>query len=348
MRSLRSRIVRGRSCGTRGCAISDTGRGVDGASRIRAIWSPDYRPKEKTKELIDLLSAPGGAPGDAKPNPDLIRMTLDPLDRSMLVTLMAGFDATVEGGGAYQPLSSEAKRLHLTSLGALIDAEGTWSTTPDHVDLEQWRHLATLGRDHYVRVIYAGYLWPFGHAASLVKVTERKFESLGPSNHTTRRTAAPALLHRRARAGANVYRRTPHVRGPELSVYAHRAADARHARPERTGQRRQRQRRFQRCTCRRPGVAHAVLADGASGRRRSSPMCPSRFARPISRASRRRSRCRCSSSARSPSTTRRRKSRMRTTQRYRRSAAPRPAARSSPTRRPIRRTRATRACRRRG
>ena len=36
--------------------------------------------------------------------------------------------------------------------------------------------VATLGRDHYVRVMYAGYLWPFGHAASLIKVTERKFE----------------------------------------------------------------------------------------------------------------------------------------------------------------------------
>jgi hypothetical protein len=163
-------------------AISATFRGVDGASRIRALWSPDYRPKEKTKELIDLLTST---------NPELIRMSLDPLDRSMLVTLMAGYDATVEGGGAYQPLSSEAKRLHLTSLGALIDVEGTWATTPDHVDLEQWRHLSTLGRDHYVRVMYAGYLWPFGHAASLIKVTERKFESLGS------RTRRVALLRQR-------------------------------------------------------------------------------------------------------------------------------------------------------
>ena len=160
-------------------SISESGRGVDGASRVRALWSPDYRPKDETKDLIALLTAKGGAAGDPpKPNPDLIRMSLDPLDRSMLVTLMAGYDATVEGGGTYQPLSSEAKRLHLTALGALLDAEGTWTTTPDHVDLEQWRHLATLGRDHYVRVMYAGYLCPFGHAASLIKVTERKFESL--------------------------------------------------------------------------------------------------------------------------------------------------------------------------
>jgi hypothetical protein len=43
------------------------------------------------------------------------------------------------------------------------------------LDLTEWVHLATQARDHYVKVVYAGYLYPFGHAASLVKVTERKF-----------------------------------------------------------------------------------------------------------------------------------------------------------------------------
>jgi hypothetical protein len=43
------------------------------------------------------------------------------------------------------------------------------------LDLAEWDHLATQGRDHYVKVVYEGYLYPFGHAASLVKVTERKF-----------------------------------------------------------------------------------------------------------------------------------------------------------------------------
>lgn len=43
------------------------------------------------------------------------------------------------------------------------------------LDLTEWDHLATLGRDHYVKVVYEGYLYPFGHAATLVKVTERKF-----------------------------------------------------------------------------------------------------------------------------------------------------------------------------
>ncbi|MDK2744429.1 MAG: hypothetical protein NDI90_16125 [Nitrospira sp. BO4] len=149
--------------------------GPDIASRIRALWSPDYRPKDQQNELIQILNPALTNP--PTPNPNLIRMSLDPLDRSMLVTAMTGFDESLDGA-RYHPRSSEAKRLHLSSLGALLDAEGTWPRTPEHIDLQQWRHVATLGRDHYVRVMYAGYLWPFGHAASLIKVTERKFDSL--------------------------------------------------------------------------------------------------------------------------------------------------------------------------
>ena len=97
------------------------------------------------------------------------------MDRAFLVKLMGDW-TQYAGRLPFQPRPSTAHRLHLSSLGALIDVEGTWSRRPDRVDIEQWRHLASLGRDHYVRVVYAGYLVPFGHAASLVKVTERVFE----------------------------------------------------------------------------------------------------------------------------------------------------------------------------
>jgi hypothetical protein len=153
--------------------------GADSPSRIRALWSPDYRPQEQMDELIAVITQHPRPPEGPAPNPDLIRMSLDPVDRSMLVTLMAGFDAERDGGRTYQPLSSEAKRLHLSALGALLDSEGNWTILPKDIDLQQWRHLATLGRDHYVQVMYEGYLCPFGHPASLVKVTERKFQSLG-------------------------------------------------------------------------------------------------------------------------------------------------------------------------
>ncbi|HOX53028.1 MAG TPA: hypothetical protein PKY05_16210, partial [Fibrobacteria bacterium] len=69
-------------------------------------------------------------------------------------------------------------------------AMGDWDPRPNGVDLEPWRHLTALGRDHYVRVMYSGFLVPFGHAASLVKVTERKFYSLGPKDRLPRQRTA--------------------------------------------------------------------------------------------------------------------------------------------------------------
>jgi hypothetical protein len=45
------------------------------------------------------------------------------------------------------------------------------------LDLSQWTHVAAQGRDHYVRMVYEGHLKEFGHRASLVKVTERRFEA---------------------------------------------------------------------------------------------------------------------------------------------------------------------------
>lgn len=41
---------------------------------------------------------------------------------------------------------------------------------------KEWRHHATQGRDNYVRVTTPGFLFPLGHRATLVKITERKIE----------------------------------------------------------------------------------------------------------------------------------------------------------------------------
>ncbi len=145
---------------------SDLRTGPDRATAFRAIWSDDYALTEARRQQVSDDLVP-------------FRMPMDPMDRGMLVSLMAGFHLQANGirPVRFQPIPSTAQRLHLSSLGALLDSEGNWAIRPAGVDLMQWRHLATLGRDHYVRVMYAGYLWPFGHAATLVKVTERKFES---------------------------------------------------------------------------------------------------------------------------------------------------------------------------
>lgn len=138
------------------------GVGVDPPTRVRALWSPDY--PMTSAQILKAVN-----------NVQPFRMSLDALDRQMLVRLMAGFDEATRG---FTPLSARSQRLALSSLGALLDVEGSWQHLPPGVGLEQWRHRATLGRDHYVRVVYRGFLMGLGHAASLIKVTERKFESL--------------------------------------------------------------------------------------------------------------------------------------------------------------------------
>jgi hypothetical protein len=59
--------------------------------------------------------------------------------------------------------------------GALLRRPGRKG---EPLNISEWVHVATQGRDHYVRIVYEGYLYPFGHRAALIKVTERKFNSV--------------------------------------------------------------------------------------------------------------------------------------------------------------------------
>ncbi|MSR56220.1 MAG: hypothetical protein EXS05_00915 [Planctomycetaceae bacterium] len=61
--------------------------------------------------------------------------------------------------------------------GAVVPAPAAFFE--ETLNLSEWIHVATQGRDHYVRIVYEGELWPFRHRAALVKVTERKFEDNG-------------------------------------------------------------------------------------------------------------------------------------------------------------------------
>jgi hypothetical protein len=60
------------------------------------------------------------------------------------------------------------------------------------LDLIEWDHVATQGRDHYVRIVYEGFLYPFGHRASLVKVTERKV--LAPQGQAGNQADSPVAF----------------------------------------------------------------------------------------------------------------------------------------------------------
>ncbi len=120
---------------------------------LRAVWSPDYLPK--------------GEP--TLPDPPVpFRMSLDQFDRDQLVENTSNFSQWPW----FKPEPVTADRFMLSALGAWVDLKGKWDTKP----VRAWNHRGTMGRDHYVRVVYAGYLFPFGHKASLIKITERKFE----------------------------------------------------------------------------------------------------------------------------------------------------------------------------
>lgn len=130
----------------------------------RAIFSTDY-PTSTNNPFLTSLAA---------------------RDRAEIATLSADWTATRQdpdgtNGLPYNPIPFEVRRLALSALGASLDFLGDWSGVDvqhgyhDPVFLKQWIHRASFGRDTYVRTIGNGYLFPFGHRASYIKLTERKF-----------------------------------------------------------------------------------------------------------------------------------------------------------------------------
>jgi hypothetical protein len=153
--------------------------GDDPLRKLRAVWTTE--PPQPSRPL--------GIPDHSH---EPFRASLDGFDRHNVVHLSSNFG--LEDGknpkAWYEPQPLDVDLLALSSLGAWIDSRGAWDfPQPQGLAIEEWRHRATLGRDHYVRVVYAGFLFPFGHRASLVKITERQFHGDIASN--------PAYLRQR-------------------------------------------------------------------------------------------------------------------------------------------------------
>ncbi|MEM9839651.1 MAG: hypothetical protein AAF830_10930, partial [Pseudomonadota bacterium] len=133
---------------------------------LRAIWSPDYEDPKSQFGCAPILPVYG------EQRQDLVRLT-------------AGFNEKKKNGRTLTPKPVIADRLMLTALGATLDMEGAWGPNNwpaardsfPNVDMESWTHKASIGRDYYVRIVNAGYLFPFGHRASIVIVTDRRFET---------------------------------------------------------------------------------------------------------------------------------------------------------------------------
>jgi hypothetical protein len=145
---------------------------------VRAIWARDYEgltsPPHGFESPPDATSFPDADGSDDRPQ---VRMSLNSRDRMMLVHETANFHLVRNRTQDWTPEAVPTKRLMLTALGGWLDSRVQFPTLPDGgLTIEEWKHRAALGRDHEVKVVYAGFLMPFGHRASLVKVTERKIK----------------------------------------------------------------------------------------------------------------------------------------------------------------------------
>jgi hypothetical protein len=110
-----------------------------------------------------------GFGGKTGPPSDPWFMSLTPEDRDNIVSLTC---SVVSGGG---PASADL--LALSALGASINLGAKWSPPANSgISLIEWVHRTSIGRDSYVRTVNLGYLFPFGHRAVKITITDREFQ----------------------------------------------------------------------------------------------------------------------------------------------------------------------------
>jgi hypothetical protein len=149
---------------------------------VRAVWA-------RTDDTHTQMRPEFPTGADLPPPSDLpFRATMDDNDRFQIAHLSSNFSVP-----DYPPQPVQADRLMLSPLGGWLDARGAWE--PPGLDVEEWVNHATMGRDHYVRVVYRGLFVCLGHRVSLVKVTERKFHN--GRNGTTVEPGNTAYLRQR-------------------------------------------------------------------------------------------------------------------------------------------------------
>ncbi len=124
---------------------------------------------------------------------DVLRHVVEPADRPQQLENQAPVDRPVEraledavdiqpaapaAAAVAAPLAARALERFRDRVDPRIFGIPLYDVNEEaRLDLSQWAHVAAQGRDHYVRLVYEGKLADTGHRASLVKVTERRFET---------------------------------------------------------------------------------------------------------------------------------------------------------------------------
>lgn len=150
-----------------------TAKGIDESNLtneqriLRALWADDAN-KDYTAVVME------------KADPILLLTSMTNKDRHQIVHESSNFQIP-----KFVPPPIKAHKLFLTTLGAWLDSEFVVERKKledanvlygdnNALNLLKWRHIETLGREHYVEIVKAGNIMPFGHEAVLIKITERK------------------------------------------------------------------------------------------------------------------------------------------------------------------------------
>jgi hypothetical protein len=136
--------------------------GQIGAGRVEKV-----RRREGLAELaLDRI-----LPRDGEPDPRPVARAQRQVDVAHDVAAVP--DAIHADAQAPARVSPTARRTVDPAIWTALPIYELGDTT---LEVSEWAHVAAQGRDHYVRIVYEGRLADTGHRASLVKVTERRFE----------------------------------------------------------------------------------------------------------------------------------------------------------------------------
>jgi len=162
--------------------LSNPKQDISSISGRVALWHTQLSTKSKIngieidegqKEYFKTIRAIASKNG----NPFTVN-SLDQKDRKDIVDLTSNFELKDDPNGQFKLEPVEARQLMLTPLGASLNFFGKWDyckSKKNPFSLINWVHNATMARDHYVKVVRKGVLYPLGHKAVYIKITERKF-----------------------------------------------------------------------------------------------------------------------------------------------------------------------------
>lgn len=184
------------------------------APSLRAVWSSDFVAdvfaisRTRPPHSRTPLPQPGVYPGMQG-----AKAALDSADRHDFVAMSSIYGLPVvptRGAQArpelyafdqeradnphaiYNPVALNTRLLTLGALGATLDHDTTFfpiTAWPgengplfESSSLERWRSLIVDGRDVVTTVVRRGYLFPLGHRASLIKITQPRIRAIDPGS----------------------------------------------------------------------------------------------------------------------------------------------------------------------